>query len=122
MNIWIVAPPSEQPKLVEPLRLMPYRVFGNDSVQGAFEALPEGLECIDLFVLAELDGASAVSGVMAIRAHSKLASTPILVVGEKLGDEDAAAVKKAGADACYRLPFKAPVYSARVRAAAAVKR
>ena len=122
MNIWIIAPGAEHEKLVSPLRLKPYRVFCNETVTAAFEALPAGVERVDAFVLAGLEPTAVSHGIAAIRTHPKLATTPVLVVSETLGEKDAAALRKAGADLCYRLPFAAPVFAARVRAAAAVKR
>lgn len=122
MNIWIVAPNPLQEKLIAPLREVRYRVFCNETVAAALEAVPASIDKLDAFVLSGLSPAEARAGLKAIRAHAKLAGAPVLVVDEGLDAESASSLKAAGADFCYRQPFVAPVFTARVRAAAALKR
>ena len=122
MNVWIVAPQKDQTKLLESLREAPYRVFCNDSVKAAFEALPGNLPGgVDAFVLAGFDASSAALGLTAIRTHADVGKTPVLVVHEGFSESDAKTLKTAGAALCYRLPFSPAVFAARVRAALALK-
>jgi DNA-binding response OmpR family regulator len=122
MNVWIVAPSKDHAKLVEPLKEAPYRVFCNDTVKAAFEALPAGLPGgVDAFVLVGLDAPAASLGLTAIRCNPVVAKTPVLVVLEGLDDAAAKSLRQAGADLCYRLPFAPAVFAARVRAALALK-
>ncbi|MBI4346525.1 MAG: response regulator transcription factor [Elusimicrobia bacterium] len=87
-----------------------------DSALLGIETRRSDLSRPDLFAFGPLVPIPCLEALRRVRAHPLTKTSSILVVNERLGIENAAAILDAGADDVYRKPFLPAIFSARVRA------